>query len=609
MKIKIKLLGLTLISVAALGAVLVIGLMAGERVVRLNQAKTTVTEMEVTLLNLRRNEKDFMMRMDMKYRSAFEDNYTRYQSLQADLASRAQHLSLSISQLDQFTAVTAKYREGMLALIAGYQQLGLSNNEGLLREYFSTVDTLVHTASAQGEGIGPLFSLVMASKVMVLEGDQSSMADYQALKQTHEAQLSALFGLNFQRYQQAAEQARLQLVQIGLSHNEGLRGDIRRQAHQVEQMFSVVKQQLDKTVADEQHKLTTLLSIIVVLVVLALLGLSWWISQSIHRRLAGMSLLMAEIASSHDLTRTADQDGNDELAEMAVNFNYLLASLRQLVGEVQVAVSELGDASNQLQQRSNESEQSLRQQEGETESVAAAVTEMGATIRDIAQNTEIAAGHAERSFQGATEGLQEVADTKHKIDTLSDDLASTSEQVSSLSNLSANIGSVLDVIKDIAEQTNLLALNAAIEAARAGDQGRGFAVVADEVRSLALRTRQSTEEITAIIGSLQGQTAQVVEHISHCRKLGGQSVSQAESAERQINHIMANMQQIMDTSHQIAAAVEQQSLVSGEVGQNVSAISDLTSLNTKVAHDNVQASQSVAQQANGLEQAIAGFRV
>ncbi|PSW18609.1 methyl-accepting chemotaxis protein [Photobacterium sanctipauli] len=608
MKIKHKLYGLSMLGLLALGAVLSLGWFASDRVVKINQALTSVSEMEVSLLNLRRNEKDFLMRMDLKYQATFQRNFQSYQQHQAQLGLYLSELDIQLPEIEALPNKMASYQAGMMALIGAYQKLGLSPDEGMQQAFFAASQALILAASGQQDSIAA-YRLVQAAELLVLDSSEQQANHYVALQQELAPQLGANLGSAYQDYAQAVAPLLSQLHVIGLSHNDGLQGEIRQQSHQVEQAFDRLKQQLAATVAADQEKTVWTILVALIVVVALLLGVSWWISQSIQQRLASLSQLMGNIARQHDLTQRADQSGSDELAEMAANFNYLLGSLSGLVANVQQAIEQLEPASAKLQQRSLDSEQALQNQQGETDSVATSITEMGVTIREIAGNTEQAAANADNSYQGATQGLAEVSATKERIKALSDDLSQTSHEIASLSGLSENIGSVLDVIKGIAEQTNLLALNAAIEAARAGEQGRGFAVVADEVRSLALRTRQSTEEITTIIGSLQQQTGEVVEHIGRCQEQGNVSVEQANSAEAKINQIMADMQQIMDTSTQIAAAVEQQSLVSDEIGRNVSAIRDITSQNSAVAHDNAQAADDVAQQAHGLAKAISEYKV
>src|SRR5262249_52683681 len=139
----------------------------------------------------------------------------------------------------------------------------------------------------------------------------------------------------------------------------------------------------------------------------------------------------------------------------------------------------------------------------------------------------------------AREGSGAVVQTLQSIDEVRIAVLRSAEQVQALGQRSSEVGAIVEAIDDIAAQTNLLALNAAIEAARAGEHGKGFTVVAAEVRKLAERASNETKEITARIGAIQGQIAEVVAAMGAGRAAVEQSSALGQQARVALDSIMS----------------------------------------------------------------------
>ncbi len=152
------------------------------------------------------------------------------------------------------------------------------------------------------------------------------------------------------------------------------------------------------------------------------------------------------------------------------------------------------------------------------------------------------------SFQSSQQLFDQIMDmlasTIKSTAEISSDTETASTSVDQLKTVTAGINDFVNIIKGISDQTNLLALNAAIEAARAGEQGRGFAVVADEVRTLAQRSAEASNEISALIEQVNSQMADVVSGISGVGQKSDEITTSTSSIEGTANRIV-NLSQHM----------------------------------------------------------------
>ncbi|WP_456026920.1 methyl-accepting chemotaxis protein [Pseudomonas capeferrum] len=348
--------------------------------------------------------------------------------------------------------------------------------------------------------------------------------------------------------------------------------------------------------------------IIIVSVVAALMTvlLAWLLTRSIVAPLR-KAVQVAETIASGNLTTLVEDAGKDEPARLLGALSAMQTNLRQTIQHIAGSATQLASAAEELSAVTEEASRGLQQQNNEIDQAATAVKEMTAAVEEVARNAVSTSEASSQSNQAAREGRDRVVETVGAIQTMTQDVQTTSVMIEGLATQGRDIGKVLDVIRAIAEQTNLLALNAAIEAARAGEAGRGFAVVADEVRALAHRTAQSTQEIEKMVAGIQTGTGEAVQSMQQSNQRTQSTLEMARAAGVALEQITQSISLINERNLVIASASEEQAQVSREVDRNLINIRDLATQSAAGANQTSAASHELSRLAVDLNAMVARF--
>ncbi|WP_210457224.1 methyl-accepting chemotaxis protein [Vibrio crassostreae] len=369
--------------------------------------------------------------------------------------------------------------------------------------------------------------------------------------------------------------------------------------------------QMDKATEEANHStLLTQLIITAVVITLIVIVLVSWLVSFLFRDLNRVSAALEEIASGEgDLTQRLEPKSDDEIGQLAANFNRFVGNMHTMVIKLSEVSAALGNQARQTASQAEERSARIQMQQDEINMVATAVNEMAAATQEIAGNADHTAQNSSEAVGACEHGTGQVTQTQSSIQNLAQEVQIATNVILELEEHGNSINAILSNIQGIAEQTNLLALNAAIEAARAGEQGRGFAVVADEVRVLSQRTHGSTQEIQQTIELLQGTTGKAVNIMNDSRTLAETSVDDANSAAASLTQIHAAVERISDMATQIASAAEEQASVTSEITRNTEGIRDVSNELADEAHQAAEQAAQLSELSHELESEISRFKL
>ncbi len=598
MTIKAKLIALTLFVAIGFITIIMSNKVTSEHLHQLDMAKRSIELLSIDVLKLRKNEKDFLKRKDVKYEKQFNEIVSHIYRDMSQLKSSLSSEGINIKNIDNFNEIIISYKNIFHTIVESQQKIGLTSKNGLygeLRNNAHTIQDYIRDKKDY-ELLADIFILRKNEKDFMLRRELKYVNKFDlGYEKVMALDLDSKLKADIKKYRDTFISLVKEEKIFGLKNNNGLLAKMRGTVHKTEDIILKLKKNIN-VIIDEKESSLMIINLIIAFSIMSFIVIMTFligrgISKSIDNFQVGLFSFFKYLNRESSSVDELVVEGKDEINSMAkvVNDNIQMIQKniekdRDIIKESVSVLSEYEKGDFNLKINNKSANNSLNE-------LTSYINTMGENIErniyDILKvinefsnsnfinkvNTEGIKGHLEKLALGvnssgdstssilkqsleigtnldkssdvlienvdilnnsSNEAAASLEETAAALEEITSTIVSTTENIGQMANYSRELSSSIKIgqelayttvnamdeinsqtvaiadaitlIDQIAFQTNILSLHSAVEAATAGDAGKGFAVVAQEVRNLASRSAAAAKEIKDLVETATDKT-------------------------------------------------------------------------------------------------------
>ncbi len=344
--------------------------------------------------------------------------------------------------------------------------------------------------------------------------------------------------------------------------------------------------------------------------VLTMFLVGWSVTSAIHESAVLLLKRVREMAGgASDLTARIEVRGTDELAQLAVGINAMIAKIQTVVGKVRESSVQLLSTASEINATARQQETTMQQLGSSTSQIAAAVREISATSTDLVGTMSEVSDKAHHTSALALSGRSRLAGMEMTMQQLVESTATISSKLTTIREKADNINLVVTTITKVADQTNLLSINAAIEAEKAGEYGRGFLVVAREIRRLADQTAVATLDIENMVRHMHDAVSAGVMQMDQFSDEVKTGVNRVAEINGQTGQIIEEVRGLNDRFRHVTEGMKNQSVGAQQINDAMVSVASGTKETSASLQEFQRATAHLRSAVENLNQEIARFTV